>query len=241
MATSNFFTSAHHEQDPRWTAVDAYTLQHSHPSTRPNTSALEQTLAASQAGGLPDIAAAPAQAKFMALMCRALGVTHALEVGTLGGYTAIWLASENPGLHLTSVEFKPHNAKVARANILAAGLSDRIEVLEGAGMDILPRLKAEVQAGTRPKFGFTFLDADKANNWNYFDLAADMTITKGVICVDNVVRQGKLVAEESQQDPATLGSRAVIEKAGADARVDSVVIQKVGEKSYDGCLWAVVN
>ncbi|KAK3325117.1 S-adenosyl-L-methionine-dependent methyltransferase [Apodospora peruviana] len=241
MSTKNFqFPHVGETRDQTWTAVDAYAMPHSHPSSRPNTAALENALLASKAAGLPDISASPAQAKFMALTCRMLSVTHALEVGTLGGYSAIWLASENPQLHLVTVEYDPHHAEVARKNIEFAGLTDRIEVIEGAGVDVLAKLKEEVLAGKRERFSFTFIDADKENNWNYFDMAADMSKPNTPICVDNVVRGGKLV-DFSNQDSRILGAREVIEKAGKDPRVDSVVIQTVGEKSYDGCLWAVLN
>jgi len=240
MTTSQAFTSAFHEHDPRWNAVDEYAFGHSHPSTRPNTEALRHALENSQAAGLPDISASAAQAKYMALLIRAQGITHALEVGTLGAYTAIWLASENPGLHLTTVEFNSEHVKVARANIEHAGLTDRIELIEGAGIDVLPRLLEEVQAGKRPKLGFTFIDADKPNNWNYFDLAVQMSAPQAWVVVDNVVRQGKIVDLENL-DPRFYGAREAIEKAGKDPRVDSVVIQTVGEKNYDGALWAVVR
>ncbi len=240
MATGNNFTGPGHKKDPQWTAVDKYAFSHSHPSSRPNTAALENALTASQAAGLPDISASPAQAKFLALTCRLAGVTHALELGTLGGYSAIWLASENPQLHLTTVEFNPKHAEVARKNIEFAGLSDRIEVIVGAGVDVLPQIRDEVASGKRPKFGFVFIDADKENNWNYFSLAREMVTPRTVICVDNVVRGGR-VADTEVQDPRIFGGREAIEKAGKDPRVDSVVIQTVGEKSYDGWLWAVVN
>lgn len=120
----------------------------------------------------------------MALQCRLLKVTHALEVGTLGGYTAIWLASENPQLHVVTVEYDPAHVEVARKNIEYAGLSDRIEVIHGAGVDVLPKLKEEVLAGKRERFGFTFIDADKQNNWNYLNWAADMSKPGSLLCVD---------------------------------------------------------
>ena len=230
--------------DPKtvWTAVDTYALSHSHPSSRPNTTALTQTLAASRAAGLPDIAASRAQAKFLALFLRATSTTHALEIGTLGGFTSIFLASENPQLRITTVEISPANAAVAKQNIASAGLSDRIEVILGAGVDVLPQLKADVLAGKREKYGFVFIDADKQNNWNYFDIAADITVAKGVVVVDNVVRRGRVAdGEAAKADDRIAGAREVIEKVGADGRVDSVVLQTVGEKGYDGWLWAVVN
>ncbi|KAK3360344.1 S-adenosyl-L-methionine-dependent methyltransferase [Lasiosphaeria hispida] len=227
-------------KNPQWAAVDKYATSHTHPASRPNTKALQDAHDQSLAAGLPDIAASPPQAKFLALWCRILGVTHALELGTLGGYTAIWLASENPQLHVTTVELDPHHVAVARRNIEAAGLTGRIEVIEGEGLAVVRRLREEVLRGERERFGFSFIDADKENNWNYFDLAVDMSTPKAAVCVDNVVRGGR-VADEANTDPRIQGTREVIEKAGKDPRVDSVVIQTVGEKGYDGWLWAVLK
>lgn len=223
-----------------WAVVDQYTNSHTHPKSRANTEALRRGLAASKEAGLPDIAASSAQAKFLALFIRSVGVTHALEIGTLGGLTAIWLASENPQLHVTTIEVNPDNAEVARKNIESAGLSDRIEVILGKGIDVIGQLKQEVLEGKRPRFGFFFIDADKENNWNYFNVAADISKPRAVIVVDNVVRGGRIV-DPSNTDPRVNGTRQVIENAGKDPRVDSVVLQTVGDKGHDGWLWAVVN
>lgn len=225
--------------DPRWVAVDTYAFSHSHPNSRPNTQIAQDTLATSKAAGLPSYAVSPTQAKFLALHCRAAGVTHALEVGTLGGYSAIWIASQNPQLSVTTIEYDRHHFEVAQKNIHHAGLADRIEIIHGAALDILPRLREEVQAGTRTPFGFTFIDADKGNNWKYFQMARDMSRPNAVIVVDNVVRNGQLA--ESTSDPSVKGSREVVENAGKEPGVDSVVLQTVGEKGHDGWLWAVVN
>lgn len=129
---------------------------------------------------------------------------------------------------------------MARKNIKLAGLSDQIEVIHGTGFDVLKRLRDEVKAGTRPQFGFVFIDADKENNWNYFKLAKDMVKPNSVICVDNVAREGQL-ADSSNTDPHVITSRQVVENAGKEPGVNSVVIQTVGEKSYDGWLWAVIS
>ncbi|KAH6630541.1 S-adenosyl-L-methionine-dependent methyltransferase [Chaetomium sp. MPI-SDFR-AT-0129] len=238
MTARNVWNSA--KYNPVWGDVDDYTFPHSHPPSRPNTKALQDAVAGSRAAGLPDISVSPVQGKFLALHCRASGVTHALEVGTLGGYSAIWLASENPQLRLVTVEYEAKHVEVARRNIEAAGLADRVEVIHGAGVDVLARLKEEVEAGKRERFGFVFIDADKPNNWNYFRLAKDMVKPNAVICVDNVVRQGKL-ADSDTTDEMVLGAREVVEKAGKEPGVDSVVIQTVSDKSYDGWLWAVVG
>jgi predicted O-methyltransferase YrrM len=238
MATSGSKDIAHY--NPVWGKVDTYALAHSHPASRPNTAALENALTASREAGLPDISLSAAQGKFLALHCRAAGVAHALEVGTLGGYSAIWLASENPALRLTTVEYNPLHVEVARRNIEAAGLADRVEVVHGAGVDVLARLRDEVRAGARPPFGFVFIDADKENNWNYFKLAKEMVKPNSVICVDNVVRRGGL-ADPENTEPYVLASRRVVEEVGKEPGVDSVVVQTVGSKGYDGWLWAVVS
>ncbi|KAK3370708.1 S-adenosyl-L-methionine-dependent methyltransferase [Podospora didyma] len=225
-----FFQNIGNEvKDPRWTTVDTYLLSHSNPPSQPNTGALQHTLTASASAGLPDLAVSPHQAKFMALVCRMMNVSHALEVGTLGGYGAIWLASCNPQLQVTTVEHDAYYASVARSNLEHAGLSSQIDGHHG-----------EVLGGTRPRFGFVFIDADKENSWNYFDLAAGMTKPRAAICVDNVVRDGRVI-DATNSHPHIQGGRLVIENAGKDPRVDSAVIQTVGEKGYDGFLWSVLK
>lgn len=177
----------------------------------------------------------PISGKFFALQCRMLSVKHVLEVGTLGGYSAIWIASENPSLHVTSIEFDSYHASVARQNIEAASLSKQIEVILGAGLDILPQLHSQIGSGKREKFGFTFIDADKLNNWNYFDWAVKMSVSRACIVVDNVVSKGKLADEEAAvTNDMVKGGREVVEKVGSDQRVDGIVLQTVGEKDYDG-------
>lgn len=236
------FTGSWHEKDDRWTNVDVYTQSHLHPSVRGNHAVLRSALEHSVACGLPDIATQPVFSKLMALQCRAGNVKHALEVGTLGGYTSIWLATMNPSMRVTSVEVSPEHARVARENIERAGVSDRVEIVIGPGVEVLPRFLAEIRSGDREPFGFTYIDADKPNNWAYFDLAVNMSKPSACIYVDNVVRKGNIVSEKHIQagDETVLGARSLIEKVGKDTRVDAVVQQTVAEKSYDGFLMAVV-
>ncbi|MCJ1407517.1 hypothetical protein MMC19_001588 [Ptychographa xylographoides] len=241
MSAKNIFNHVSYEQDPRWTAVDDYTLSHLHPTSRANHSSLKYCLENSRDQGLPDISSYASLGKFLALQCQIGNVKHALEVGTLGGYTAIWIASQIPDIHVTTVEVDPKHAEVARHNIQKAGLGDRVEVLDGPGLKVLPKLKAEIDSGKRARFGFVFIDADKENNWAYFDQAVDMSVSRACVCVDNMVRMGRLVAEEAQGKTGVIGARQVIENAGKDARVDAVVMQTVGEKNYDGFLMAVVK
>lgn len=137
------------------------------------------------------------QGKFFALQCRMLNVKHALEIGTLGGCSAIWLATENPGMKVTTIEYNPHHAQVARANIQAASVSDQVEVIQGKGLDMLPTIFEDIQAGRRERVGFTFIDADNGNNWNYFDWAVRMSMERACVVVDNVVAKGGLADEMS--------------------------------------------
>ncbi|KAI4911045.1 hypothetical protein J4E90_007302 [Alternaria incomplexa] len=230
-----------HEKDPRWTAVDTYSFGHLHPSTRisPSQSALQHALDASQQAGLPDIAVSPSQGKYLQLTARLARSKNILEVGTLGGYSTIWLATSSPNVKVISVEVDMHHANVARSNIQTAGLEDNVDVIEGPGMDVLPALAQQVRDGKRPKFDFVFIDADKENNWNYVDIALGMCEAGACVIVDNVVRKGQL-AEETD-DPRIAGAKRVVENVGKDERLDGVVLQTVGEKSYDGFLLATVK
>ena len=177
--------------------------------------------------------------KFLAIQCRAVQATHALEVGTLGGYSTIWMASENPQLHITTLEVSEHHAAVARANFAAAGLADRIDVRVGPALDTITTLEAEVASGKRPTFDLVFIDADKVSNWAYFDAGVRMGRTGTLLLVDNVVRDGRLArAELVETDAGVRGARNLVEKVGQDERVMATVMQVVAEKAYDGVLVA---
>tara|TARA_R110002003_G_scaffold9_33_gene663 strand:- start:6434 stop:7144 length:711 start_codon:yes stop_codon:yes gene_type:complete len=229
-----------HEHDPRWSAVDEYALSHLHPSHAiPSLSALEHALHNSQKEGLPDIAVSPSQGKYLQLQARLIRAKDILEVGTLGGYSTIWLANATPDTHVTSVEVDQHHAEVARANIKNAGVEGRVEVRLGPGLEVLPQLAEEVKSGKRDKFQFVFIDADKENNWNYVDIALGMCEPGACIIVDNVVRKGQLAKDTS--DPRIAGARRVVENIGKDDRLEGVVVQTVGDKNYDGFLFAVVK
>ncbi|GAW20814.1 hypothetical protein ANO14919_103250 [Xylariales sp. No.14919] len=234
------YTADFHVQNKTWTAVDGYTQGHVHPATAPNHKVLLDALRNSRDKGLPDIASAPTVAKMYALQCKAKGVKHALEFGTLGGYTSIWLATVNPGLQVTSLEISAHHAAVAQENVDNAGVADRVAIRLGAALDTLPQLAADIAAGAKPRLGFVYIDADKQNNWTYLDRVVALCEPGAVIYVDNIVRGGRLV-DEANQEPQVQGARRVVENAGKDSRIDSVVMQFVGEKGYDGMLMAVVR
>jgi predicted O-methyltransferase YrrM len=230
------------EYNEIWDTVDQYTFGHLHSSTKanPTNDVLNATLANSEKEGLRAIAVSASQGKFLQLQARILKAKHILEVGTLGGYSAIWMAHGSPDVKITTIENNEHNAKVARVNIANAGLADRIDVRLGAGVDVLPQLVDDVKQGKHGKFELTFIDADKENNWNYVQFALQMVDPGAVIIVDNVVRKGQ-VADPTVQEHRVLGARNVIEKVGLDPRLDATVLQTVGDKSYDGFLMAVVN
>ncbi|KZM18755.1 uncharacterized protein EKO05_0006496 [Ascochyta rabiei] len=230
-----------HEKDPRWSAVDTYSLGHLHPSSRttPSNDVLEHALSNSEKQGLPDIAVSPSQGKYLQLQARLLRAKNVLEVGTLGGYSTIWLANASPDVKVISVEVDEHHAKVARSNIEHAGVADRVDVRLGPGVEVLPKIVDEVKEGKLGKFQLVFIDADKENNWSYVDTAIQLCEPGSCIIVDNVVRQGRLANDTD--DPRIVGARRVVENVGNDDRLDGVVIQTVGDKNYDGFLIAIVK
>ncbi|KAF1951032.1 O-methyltransferas-like protein family 3 [Byssothecium circinans] len=230
-----------YEQDPRWTSVDHYSLSHLHPQSRtsPSNEALAFALSNSKEKGLPDIAVSPSQGKYLKLQAQLVRAKNILEVGTLGGYSTIWLANASPDIKVTTVEVDAHHAEVAKENFAHAGVAERVEVKLGPGVEVLPQLAEEVRQGKREKFQLVFIDADKVNNWNYVDTALGMTESGAAIIVDNVVRKGQLTNADG--DAGVQGARKVVESVGKDDRLDGVVLQTVGEKNYDGFLIAVVK
>lgn len=226
-----------HEHDNRWTAVDQYASSHLIPSTKPINKALAKAADVAEKSGLPDIAVSPLQGQFLSIQCHLVNAKNVLEVGTLGGYSAIWFASTSPDIKVTTVEIDPDHAAVARKCVDAAGVGDRVEILVGSGVDVVPKIKEEVAAGRRPKFDLVFIDADKVNNLTYLNHSIEMSRQRGCIIVDNVVRKGLVaVAEEAEKFESVRGSRAVLEAAAKDSRLHVTLIQTVGEKNYDGML-----
>jgi predicted O-methyltransferase YrrM len=241
MTSEKKFDEWRAETDPRYIAVDAYTSQHLlAPSRNKSHAALEHALHNSAASGLEDIACYSGQGKFLAIQARIAGAQNILEVGTLGGYSAIWMATAGPDVRITTIDNDPRSKEIAEENFAYAGLNDRIQVLLGSGIEVLSKLRDEVGMGTREKFDFVFIDADKQNSLPYVRLALEMTKQRTCIYVDNVVNQGK-VADQSKQDTYNAGNRALIEGIGEDDRVEAVVLQTVSEKDYDGFLMAVVK
>ena len=218
------------EAELLWNAVDTYAAEQ---LLEPDA-ALAAVRADSAAAGLPEIAVSPMQGKLLQLMVGMQGAHRVLEVGTLGGYSTVWLARGLPeDGRVVTVEVDPHHAEVARANLAHAGVDDRVEVIVGPGLDVLPQLV------DGPPFDFVFLDADKPNNAAYLGWALRLTHPGAVIIVDNVVRRGGL-ADAASEDPAVQGARKVLDAVRAEARLSATVVQTVGSKGYDGFLLARV-
>ena len=193
-------------------------------------SALDAALAASKAAGLPEINVAPNQGKLLMLLAQAMGARKILEVGTLGGYSTIWLARGlAPGGSLVTLEANPDYAKVAEANLARAGVADRVDIRVGRALDTLPQLAA---GGAGP-FDLVFIDADKPPTAEYFQWALKLTRPGGVIIVDNVVREGAILDADSE-DRMVQGIRRFFDAVAAEPRVDATVIQTVGGKGHDG-------
>ena len=216
--------------DDRWDAVDAYTTG----LLQPADPVLEA--AVKEAAGLPNIAVSAAQGQFLHLLARAIRARRILEIGTLGGYSAIWLGRALPDDgRLISLELEERHAEVARRNFARARLDSKIEVRVGPALESLATLRAD----RGEPFDLVFIDADKRNTPEYFSAAVDLAHAGSLIVVDNVVRQGKLIDSESE-DPDAEGMRRLIEQMGADRRVVPAVIQTVGVKGWDGFAFALV-
>ncbi|MGH9107599.1 MAG: O-methyltransferase, partial [Acidimicrobiales bacterium] len=198
---------------------------------------LREVRLASQQAALPAINVSPLQGRFLHVLARLMGARRVLEVGTLGGYSAIWLGRALPaGGRLVSLELEPRHAEVARANLARAGLAATVEVRVGTALESLPRLSEEEGEAS---FDLTFIDADKPNNPAYFRWALRLTRPGGAIVVDNVVRDGQ-VADAASTDAGVVGTRRLLEAMGAEPGVVASVLQTVGEKGYDGLAVAIV-
>ena len=217
----------------QWNAVDEFICEH----FVDEDTVLSSALNASAEAGLPAIQVSPNQGKLLQLLVQTLSATRVLELGTLGGYSTLWMARALPSDgRLITLEAEPQHAAVAQANFDRAGLADRIDLRIGPALETLPQIAAE---GTGP-FEFAFIDADKVNTAAYFDWAVRLTRPNGLIVVDNVVRKGAVVDSESQ-DASVIGVREFYQSAHSDPRITLTAIQTVGAKGYDGFAVARVN
>ncbi|MCM1973372.1 MULTISPECIES: O-methyltransferase [Streptomyces] len=209
-----------------WDTVDDYFTAH----LAQDDEALLAALRDSDAAGLPQIAVSPTQGKLLRMLAELQGARTALEIGTLGGYSTIWLARALPADgRLVSLEYDPKHAEVAVRNIARAGLDKVVEVRVGAALDLLPGLADENPA----PFDVVFIDADKANNPHYLEWALRLTSAGSLIVVDNVVRGGR-VADADADAPDVVGTRKAIEMIGSHPRLSGTAVQTVGSKGYDG-------
>lgn len=209
-----------------WTTVDDYFES----MLVPRDADLEASLAASEAAGLPPHNVSPSQGKFLMLLVQLSAATRILEIGTLGGYSTIWLAKGLPEHgRITTLEAESRHADVARENIARAGFAGSVDVIQGPALDTLPILARELPA----PFDFVFIDADKPSNPHYFDWALRVTRPGGLILIDNVVREGMVVIPD-HEDPRVQGVRRLNERIAEEPSVEATGIQTVGSKGYDG-------
>lgn len=203
----------------------------------PDDEVLSAALAASDAAGLPAIAVAPLQGALLHVLARAVGARRILEVGTLGGYSTIWLARAlPPDGELITLEIDPTHARVAQANVDRAGVGDRVEVRVAPAAESLADLRDE---GREP-FDMVFVDADKEGNAAYVAAAVDLARPGTLIVIDNTVRGGA-VADEPPTDSAVLGVRRLHDLLASDPRLTATAVQTVGAKGWDGLTVAVVG
>lgn len=215
-----------------WTSIDEYLNRATNPPDR----ALDAALAASTAAGLPTIQVAPNQGKLLHLIARAMRARHVLEIGTLGGYSTIWLARALPADgRLVTLEVDPMHAQVARGNIDRASVARLVELRLAPALETLPKLAAE----KRPPFDFVFIDANKEQTTEYFEWALRLTRPGSMIVVDNVVRAGKVV--DANADADAQGIQRFFERLAKEPRVTATALQTVGSKGHDGLAFVLVN
>jgi predicted O-methyltransferase YrrM len=216
-----------------WTAVDNYIVETLHPAD----DVLDAAVRASDEAGLPSIQVSPTQGRFMYQLAKVHGARRILEIGTLAGYSTIWLGRALPDDgELVTMEIDPKHADVARSNIERAGLDGKVRVMNGDARELLPGLEKEIAA----PFDLAFIDADKASIPIYFAAALRMSRPGSLILIDNVVREGAVI-DAASEDASVQGVRKLNEMMAGDPRLTATVIQTVGVKGYDGLAIALVN
>lgn len=214
----------------QWTAVDAYF----NALFLPTDPILDHALQASDAAGLPQIHVSAAQGKLLHLMAKMIGAKNILEIGTLGGYSTIWLGRALPeGGKLVSLEANLNHAQVAQANIAHAGLADKVDIRLGYASETLPLLMHLAP------FDLVFIDADKPNTPLYLEWSIKLSRLGGIIIVDNAVRKGAIIQQNSD-DENVLGMQRTAEAIGKHPRLSATIVQTVGSKGYDGFILAQI-
>ena len=221
------------KSEPLWDRVDAYLTG----TFVPHEEAFAAALADSDKAGLPTIQVSPPQGRLLELLARALQARTILEIGTLGGYSTLWLARGlAPGGRIVTLEVDPKHADVARRNFERAGRSDAIELRLGAALETLPRM-VEERAGP---FDLVFVDADKPSLPDYFSWSLQLSRPGTLIVIDNVVREGDVV-DATSADASVQGVRRMNERIAAEPRVTATTLQTVGGKGYDGLAFVLVD
>jgi len=216
-----------------WARVDGYLASTLGAADAGLDAAKERSVAA----GLPAIDISEVQGKFLMLLCQIAGGRSVLEIGTLGGYSATWLArGVQDGGHVLTLELDPHHAQVARGNLDAAGVSDRVDIIVGPAIDTLATLVDSPHA----PFDLVFIDADKPGYPDYLEWALKLSRPGTVIVADNVVRGGR-VADDTDDQDANVAIRRSLRLLGDDPRIDATAIQTVGTKGWDGFALGVVT
>lgn len=216
-----------------WSAVARYITEKLVPADPILTAILERN----EAAGLPPHDVSPAQGKFLHLLARMICARRVLEIGTLGGYSTVWLArAVGPGGRIVTLEYDPRHAEIARANIDAAGMSGLVDLRIGAALDLLPM----VEADNIGPFDLVFIDADKPNNPAYLDWALRLARPGTVVVGDNVVRDGAVI-DPGSADPRVQGVRTFFDRLAGDPRVSATALQTVGSKGWDGFAIALVQ
>ncbi|HEX9198285.1 MAG TPA: O-methyltransferase [Acidobacteriaceae bacterium] len=216
----------------KWSAVDRYITD----SLIPQDTTLDAAMEANAAAGLPSIDVAPNQGKLLHLLALMTGARRILEIGTLGGYSTIWLARALPaGGRLITLEVDPKHAEVAQQNLDRAGVSELVDLRVGPAAETLAQLHKESEA----PFDLIFIDADKQNIPLYLVLSLQLARPGTLIVIDNVVREGAII-DDASTDPMVLGVRAMFEMLAAEPRLLATAIQTVGSKGWDGFAMAVV-
>lgn len=214
---------------PKWASVDAYFSQ----KLAPEDTALRTTLASNAEAGMPTHDVSAVQGKFLALLVNLSQAKRVLEIGTLGGYSTIWMARAlPPNGSITTIEVDPERAKVAAKNCEMAQCSDKVDIRTGAATEVLPQLQGP--------YDLIFIDADKPNNPTYLEWALKLARPGTVIVGDNVVRGGAVVDEDSQ-DGSVRGVRAFIDMLSTNECLESTAMQTVGEKGWDGMTISIVK
>ncbi|KAF0854748.1 MULTISPECIES: O-methyltransferase [Pantoea] len=217
------------QDSDKWAQVDAWFSE----KLAPEDSDLKYALANNSAQGLPTHDVSSLQGKMLAIFMQMSRAVRVLEIGTLGGYSTIWMAKALPPHgSITTIEFNEHHAEVASQNINKAGLAERVTLHRGVALEVLPTLDAP--------FDLIFIDADKVNNPHYLEWAIRLSKPGTVIVGDNTVRGGNVI-ESGSEDPNVIGLRKFVEMLSEDERLEATAVQTVGEKGWDGFVLAIVK